>query len=533
MEINPVDPEEPAEPELYFGSLVVPDGGFVGRQGGLPLIIFDYGNEALQLGGTNIFGVGSMTINGTADIGLDMSGGTFADAIQKWPGGTIQSTGDIVFQPTADSTTAFQWKDSSGDVVGNFDTSNKRFGVGTNAPSGAFSVGSAPGEDAYFFYDNDDVGDSTSGQALWLYRRAAEGDGWFKIFILHNNNTIIDTSEDKLFFDCDLSLFTSKEFRFGSSLPYWSHIGTATVYDIFQQDTSNVTQRLFRNYGDETSMQLGGYIHITPDDITQRPETAFEVSDAEPYLTLHNITHEDSDGRRESRINFKGEQSGGEETTLARIQAQHDGAADDEKGEIIISTNDGSDGDTPTDRIKIDSAGTVTIGDLAGNDTTIDSSGNMVFLGGGGLAFAEIYAHDAADTLTIAASGVANKVQVTSFDTNGQSNNMTPDHTNDHITVDKAGMYLCTVSVSALSAAGAGYELGISLWKNNGATEFDNVHSHRDLSGGGGDTGSITLSGIVDLAVNDTMEIWVWNETNTTDVIIDDITFSLVQIGGT
>jgi hypothetical protein len=169
----------------------------------------------------------------------------------------------------------------------------------------------------------------------------------------------------------------------------------------------------------------------------------------------------------------------------------------------------------------------------ATNYMQIESNGSVVFVGTAGLAFAEIYAHDAADTLAIAASGVANKVQITTFDTNGESNNMTPDHTNDHITVDKPGMYLCTVSLSALSAAGAGYELGVSLWKNNGDTQFDNVHAHRDLAGGGGDTGSITLSGIVDLAASDTMEIWVWNETNTTDVVIEDITLSLVQIGGT
>jgi hypothetical protein len=79
-------------------------------------------------------------------------------------------------------------------------------------------------------------------------------------------------------------------------------------------------------------------------------------------LTLKNATEEDTDGGRESKITFKGEQSGGEITTLAQIQASHDGTADDEKGDLIFSTNDGSDGNTPTERLRIDSAGNVGIG---------------------------------------------------------------------------------------------------------------------------------------------------------------------------
>ncbi len=51
---------------------------------------------------------------------------------------------------------------------------------------------------------------------------------------------------------------------------------------------------------------------------------------------LHNRTHEDTEGGRESLITFKGEQSGGEISTLAQIQASHDGTADDQKGDLIL-----------------------------------------------------------------------------------------------------------------------------------------------------------------------------------------------------
>ena len=90
---------------------------------------------------------------------------------------------------------------------------------------------------------------------------------------------------------------------------------------------------------------------------TTTPGTQVEVDGATPYITLKNNTHEDTDGGRESRIIFEGEQSGGEISTLARIQASHDGTADDEAGDLIFSVNDGSDGTAPTERLRIHSNG--------------------------------------------------------------------------------------------------------------------------------------------------------------------------------
>ena len=83
------------------------------------------------------------------------------------------------------------------------------------------------------------------------------------------------------------------------------------------------------------------------------------TTDATPEVIIVNDTHEDTDGGREGKLTFKGQQSGGEETTLAQIQASHDGTSDDEKGDLIFKTNDGSDGASPTERLKIDSTGNV------------------------------------------------------------------------------------------------------------------------------------------------------------------------------
>ena len=81
------------------------------------------------------------------------------------------------------------------------------------------------------------------------------------------------------------------------------------------------------------------------------------ITSASPDLTFTNSTSEDTDGGRESTITFKGKQSGGEESTLAQIQAAHDGSLDDEKGLISFKTNDGNDSNSPTERWRITSDG--------------------------------------------------------------------------------------------------------------------------------------------------------------------------------
>ena len=94
--------------------------------------------------------------------------------------------------------------------------------------------------------------------------------------------------------------------------------------------------------------------------------------------------------------------------------------------------------------------------------------------------------------------------------------------------------YFCKVSLHIESAGGGGADLfGFAVYKNNGTTLFENCHGHRQLTGGGGDVGSVSLSGIIDLAVNDTVEVWVWNEDSTDDLVVEDITLTLYQLGGT
>ena len=88
------------------------------------------------------------------------------------------------------------------------------------------------------------------------------------------------------------------------------------------------------------------------------------ATDASPEVTLINNTHEDSDGGREGKVIFKGQQSGGEESTLAEIEANHLGSSDDEKGQLVFRTNDGSDGASPTEAMRITSGQRLGLGDI-------------------------------------------------------------------------------------------------------------------------------------------------------------------------
>ena len=79
------------------------------------------------------------------------------------------------------------------------------------------------------------------------------------------------------------------------------------------------------------------------------------------YLSLLNTTASDSNGNRFSYLNFRGRQSGGEESNLARIGAAHDGTADDQKGRLEFWTNDGNDGNSGQRRMVIAADGEIII----------------------------------------------------------------------------------------------------------------------------------------------------------------------------
>ncbi len=105
----------------------------------------------------------------------------------------------------------------------------------------------------------------------------------------------------------------------------------------------------------------------TPDTVNV---SHFEIerlsSDIFPTNTvMSNPVASDAAGDRSSDITYVGKQSGGELSALAQIIASHDGAADDQKGNLKIAVNASADNFSPTTLIELSSAGNIVLGKQA------------------------------------------------------------------------------------------------------------------------------------------------------------------------
>lgn len=203
--------------------------------------------------------------------------------------------------------------------------------------------------------------DTTAGQ---LKIRNATNDGWNVVSDLDGGNFMADGTAalPGLPFENDLNtgFFRPAADQLGISTNGVERVEFGTTEVVFNDDGADVD---FRVEGDTEANLLyvdAGNEHVGIAEAA--PGTVLEIGSTEPYVTLKNSTEEDTDGGRESRLIFEGEQSGGEISTLAQIEVSHDGTADDEKGKIVISTNDGADGALPTAAITIDSTQQVGIG---------------------------------------------------------------------------------------------------------------------------------------------------------------------------
>tara|TARA_S200002703_G_scaffold152281_1_gene152558 strand:- start:2220 stop:3920 length:1701 start_codon:yes stop_codon:yes gene_type:complete len=181
-----------------------------------------------------------------------------------------------------------------------------------------------------------------------LKMRNAANDGW--IVILETDGEVPAKT-----FTGDITLNAQSDLRFADSdSSNWvAFQSPATV-------SSNVTWTL----PDADATTSGQALVSDASGTLSWAAVSGDISDTAPERTFTNTTEEDTDGGRENKITFKGEQSGGEVSTLAQIEASHDGTSDDEKGKIIFRTNDGSDGSSPTSRVEIDSQGKFFIGDF-------------------------------------------------------------------------------------------------------------------------------------------------------------------------
>lgn len=121
-------------------------------------------------------------------------------------------------------------------------------------------------------------------------------------------------------------------------------------------------------------------------------------------------------------------------------------------------------------------------------------------------------------------------VQVLVFDTNDPSRGIVPDHTNDHVTIFKTGDYAIMMSATVNSVAGPSSHCHITVEKNDGASIIGGLLSARNMAGGAGESGSMTLSGIATLAAGDTIEVWIENMSATDNYVVENVSLIVIQL---
>lgn len=289
------------------------------------------------------------------------------------------------------------------------------------------------------------------------------------------------------------------------------------------------------------------------------------------WSTYENPTAGDTEGARRSRLIFKGKQSGLEVTTLSILDVTHSGISDDEKGKVVWLINDGSDADTPTETIRMTTEG-LSIKTLATPTAALDINGDVIRLrtsktvatqtasgNTGDRAWDSDYLYQCVASnnwrrtplydyttgpyvpeygnIWIEDNGVATTiatvdvwVQVDVFAVNApSSSNITPDYTNDHITVDVAGTYLVSFSAS-FSGAAANQTYEIEARYDNGVNRIRNSHCDRRVSSS--DVGSCSGMGIVTLAAASTVELWVKNKTTNANITFEDVSLNVIRVSG-
>lgn len=196
-------------------------------------------------------------------------------------------------------------------------------------------------------------------------------------------------------------------------------------------------------------------------------------------------------------------------------------------GQLLV----GSTGADPAFQTNIDLPGTLDVtGDVV-LDSTLEIKDDTFWTGAGsGLPFGEISANDNVTVTSVSSAGFT---QVLIFDTDGASNLATPDHTNDHITVVKAGHYMVNVCATVTNQSGAGHKIELVVAKNNNAAIFGSLRRHRTLASGT-DAGAVPICAHVALALDDTIEVWITSDSGSAkNIIVEDITLGLTMIGGT
>lgn len=120
--------------------------------------------------------------------------------------------------------------------------------------------------------------------------------------------------------------------------------------------------------------------------------------------------------------------------------------------------------------------------------------------------------------------------QIAAWNTNGLSNNVTVDHTDDALKATVAGTYEVTGELSFSGSASKTFQVEVYVYDDS-ATSWSASGSAQDRKlGAGGDVGSMPISAIVALDVDDKVGLYHSSSDGGTSFTVSEATMSIKRI---
>jgi uncharacterized protein GlcG (DUF336 family) len=136
--------------------------------------------------------------------------------------------------------------------------------------------------------------------------------------------------------------------------------------------------------------------------------------------------------------------------------------------------------------------------------------------------YASIYVNDGASAQGSISTTPA---KVTGFAANGPSNDSTPDHTNDQITIVTGGAYLVAFQVSFSGTVSTSFTFKLRI------DAVESTLGCTRVLGTGGDLGSASFSGILNLSASEVLTIYVESAVGSGNSITPaDMQLSVIEI---
>lgn len=177
-----------------FGTLTVGSGSITDSDGAI-----SFGNETITTDGAGYFG-GGLKVANNAYIGNAETAsmiGLIGDPLTPSIVIPVLLKADTIGEVTADAGVTIDSVELKDGGITLPTTSEINFrdtdiSMGSTLADGILDM-SADGS-IRMFYDNADVGDAVAGQSLYVYRRAAEGDDYARIYVAANKRTVLEAS---------------------------------------------------------------------------------------------------------------------------------------------------------------------------------------------------------------------------------------------------------------------------------------------------------------------------------------------------